>query len=425
MPSNQEEEKPYAMPLQGIRILELGTFHAGPGATAILGDLGAEVVKIEDAAGDPMRTWTEVGGITFAMANGEGLPFQFSNRNKKGICLAMDHPKGREIFERLVSESDVFLTNLRKSTKTKLGIDYKTLRGINRRIIHASISGFGPEGPLSDMGAFDPMGQARSGMMFMTGSEEPRLIHLAVLDQAASITLSHAILTALLVRERKGIGQEVHVSLYSAALWLLYNNLILAGCLSIEATPSDRLSFSPLRNYFRCKDDKWIIGTHHPEQKYWPLLCEATQQTALLGDPRFSDITKMGEHRRELIEIFDKVFATRTRSEWLAILRGRGLMFGPIQRTQDVLADPQALANHYLFDFEHPSLGRIKIPGYPAHFSALSARTRSLGPNLGENTDLVMERLGYSQQEVEELKKKGIVRSHGSSDNEALRNRRG
>jgi crotonobetainyl-CoA:carnitine CoA-transferase CaiB-like acyl-CoA transferase len=411
MLSDEEEATPQAMPLEGIRILELGTFHAGPGASAILGDLGGEVIKIEETAGDPMRTWKEVGGISFSMANGEGLPFQFSNRNKKGICLGLHDPKGREIFHRLIRESDVFLTNLRKSTKTKLGIDYQTLRGINPRIIHASISGFGPEGSLSDAGAFDPMGQARSGMMFVTGSERPSIIHLAVLDQAASITLSHAILTALLVRERRGIGQEVHVSLYSTALWLLYNNLIIASCLSIEPTPSDRFSFSPLRNYFRCKDDKWIIGTHHPEHKYWPLLCEATEQTALLDDPRFSDITKAGEHRRELIEVFDKVFATRTRSEWLASLRERGLMFGPIQRTHDVLTDPQALVNNYVVDFEHPLLGRIKIPGYPAHFSASCAKTRSLGPTLGEHTDLVMRQLGYSDQEVEELKKQGIIKA--------------
>jgi crotonobetainyl-CoA:carnitine CoA-transferase CaiB-like acyl-CoA transferase len=185
----------------------------------------------------------------------------------------------------------------------------------------------------------------------------------------------------------------------------------LASCLSIEPTPSDRLSFSPLRNYFRCRDDQWIIGTHHPEQKYWPLLCDATGQTALLEDPRFSDITRIGEHRRELVELFDKVFATRTRSEWLTILRGRGLMFGPIQRTQDVLADPQALANHYVVDFEHPLLGPIKIPGYPVHFSASPARTRSLGPTLGEHTDLVMRQLGYSDQEMEEFKKEGIIKA--------------
>ena len=157
------------MPLEGIRVVEFGTFHAGPGASAILGDLGAEVIKIEEAEGDPMRNWKEVGGIRFTVADGEGFPFQFTNRNKRGIWLDIKHEKGREVFHRLIKEADVFLTNLRKSTKVALGIDYEALRKVNPRMIHASVSGFGSEGHLSDMGAFDPMGQARSGMMFSTG----------------------------------------------------------------------------------------------------------------------------------------------------------------------------------------------------------------------------------------------------------------
>ena len=162
------------MPLEGIRVVEFGTFHAGPGASAILGDLGAEVIKIEEAEGDPMRNWKEAGGIRFTMADGEGFPFQFTNRNKKGIWLDIKHEKGREVFHRLIKEADVFLTNLRKNTKAAFGIDYETLCKVNPRIIHASVSGFGSEGHLSDMGAFDPMGQARSGMMFSTGSDRPQ-----------------------------------------------------------------------------------------------------------------------------------------------------------------------------------------------------------------------------------------------------------
>ena len=171
------------MPLDGIRVVEFGTFHAGPGASAILGDLGAEVIKIEEAEGDPMRNWKEVGGIRFTMADGEGFPFQFTNRNKRGIWLNIKEEKGREIFRRLIQSADVFLTNLRKSTKQSMGLDYAAVSAINPRIIHASVSGFGQEGHLSDQGAFDPMGQARSGMMFSTGSDRPRLVHLAVLDQ--------------------------------------------------------------------------------------------------------------------------------------------------------------------------------------------------------------------------------------------------
>lgn len=398
------------MPLEGVRVVEFGTFHAGPGADAILGDLGAEVIKIEEARGDPMRHWKEVGGIRFPMKNGEGIPFQFTNRNKKGIWLDIRRDKGQEILHRLIHGADVFMTNLRRSTKAKLCIDYETLRKVNPRVIHASVSGFGQEGHLSDLGAFDPMGQARSGMMFATGLDEPHLIHLAILDQTASIALSQAILTALFVRERRGIGQAIHISLYGTALWMQYTNLMIAGCLSFNPVPKDRRMYSPLRNFFCCRDGKWIIGTHHPEQKYWPLLCEATGQAELLKDPRFAEISEVLEDRPFLIDRFDKVFATKTRREWLEILRGKGLLYGPVQRVEDVLTDPQALSNGYVVDFEHPSLGKIKIPGYPVHFSASHVGTRASAPALGEHTDSVMKEIGYSDQEIAEIREAGVIR---------------
>jgi crotonobetainyl-CoA:carnitine CoA-transferase CaiB-like acyl-CoA transferase len=408
MESEKRTTKP--MPLEGIRVVEFGTFHAGPGASAILGDLGAEVIKIEEAEGDPMRNWKEVGGIRFTLADGEGLPFQFTNRNKRGIWLDIKLEKGREVFHRLIKEADVFLTNLRKSTKVAFGIDYETLCKVNPRLIHASVSGFGQEGHLSDLGAFDPMGQARSGMMFSTGSDRPHLIHLAVLDQTASIALSQAVLTALFVRERRGVGQAVHISLYGTALWMQYAGLMIAGCLSSNSVPTDRRMYSPLRNFFCCQDGKWIIGTHHPEQKYWPLLCEATGQTELLHDSRFADISKVLEDRPVLVERFDKVFATKTRSEWITILRGNGLMFGPVQGIEDVLTDPQALSNGYVVDFEHRSLGQVKIPGYPVQFSASQAGTRTSAPALGEHTDSIMKKMGYSDQEIAEARQAGVIR---------------
>jgi len=408
MESEERTSKPMA--LEGIRVVEFGTFHAGPGASAILGDLGAEVIKIEEAEGDPMRSWKEVGGIRFTMADGEGFPFQFTNRNKKGIWLDIKKEKGREVFHRLIKEADVFLTNLRKSTKQSLGLDYEAVREINPRIIHASVSGFGQEGHLSDLGAFDPMGQARSGMMFSTGSDRPRLVHLAVLDQTASIALSQAVLTALFVRERRGVGQAVHISLYGTALWMQYAGLMIAGCLSQNSVPDDRRMYSPLRNYFCCQDGQWIIGTHHPEQKYWPLLCEATGQTELLRDPRFADISKVLEDRPLLVERFDRVFATKARSEWIPLLRAKGLMFGPVQQIEDVVRDPQALSNGYMVDFDHRSLGKVKIPGYPVQFSSSQAGTRSSAPALGEHTDSIMKEIGYSDQEIAEARQAGVIR---------------
>jgi crotonobetainyl-CoA:carnitine CoA-transferase CaiB-like acyl-CoA transferase len=347
MTDNVKRTEAKPMPLEGICVVEYAVFHAGPGTSAILGDLGAEVIKIENGMGDPERHWNDVGGMDLSMPNGESVVFQSSNRNKKAIWLDIKKKKGREILFQLVKEADVFLTNLRKSTKLKLGIDYASLAKINPEIIHANVSGYGPEGPVSDQGAYDPMGQARSGMMFATGVKEPMLVNLAVLDQATAIAASHAILTALFFRERRGIGQEVHLSLFSTGLWLMYINMMVIGSLSIDPTADwDRFQNSPLRNRFCCKDGKWLIGAHHPEKKYWPGFCEATGQSALLKDPRFKDDADRRGNCRELIELFDEVFATKRRDEWLEILGAKGLMFCAVQDLREVFEDPQALINN-------------------------------------------------------------------------------
>jgi len=400
------------MPLEGIKILEYGVFHAGPGASAILGDLGADVVKIESGLGDPERYWTTLGRIDMSLPNGEGLIFQISNRNKKGIYLDIEKEKGREILHRLVKEADVFLTNLRKSTKAKLGIDYDSLRPVNPQIIHANISGYGPEGPMKDLGAFDPLGLASSGLMYVTGASEPVFIHGGLLDQATAISASHAILTALLVRERSGMGQEIHVSLYGTGVWLMYLNIMLANVFSLgpmDISPN-RYDHPPLRNFFRCKDEKWIMAAHHQDEKYWPLFCKAIDQPALLTDPRFKDRSGRKAHSAGLIAIFDKVFATKTRDEWMEILLKEKLMVCRIQNFNEICDDPQARINDYMVDFKDRLLGNTTIPGYPVHFSANRAGTQSFAPTLGEHTDLVMHQIGYTDQEIQELKKEGVIK---------------
>jgi crotonobetainyl-CoA:carnitine CoA-transferase CaiB-like acyl-CoA transferase len=401
-------------PLDGIRVLECAVFHAGPGGSAILGDLGAEVIKIETPAGDPERHWTNAGGIDFSLPNGDSAMFEGSNRNKRGICLDMKKEKGRAIFDRLASKADVFVTNLRKSTKVKLGLDYPTLARLNPEIIHASVSGYGLEGPMSDLGAFDPLGQARSGMMFVTGSPEPKMLHLGLLDQATAITLSHAILTALFVRERKGIGQEVHVSLYSTALWIQYANLMLSSFLSTDpCVATTRSNHSPLRNAFCCRDGWWILGTHHPEERYWPRFCETTGKTDLLNNPHFTDDLGRPIHFVELIEIFDEVFATRTRDEWMEMFQERGLMFSSVQHIGEVASDLQALANDYVVPFDHPTQGHLNLPGYPVHFSACRSGTRTAAPTLGQHTDEILREVGYGDSEIDALRQEGVI-SQGS-----------
>jgi len=405
---NREERLPY--PLEGIRVVEYGLFHAGPGAAAILGDLGAEVIKIEPKDGDPERYWTQVGQLQFALPDGESAMFQASNRNKKGIGLDIQHPTGRDVFHRLIGEADIFLTNIRKSTKAKLKIDYTSLCSVNPTLIHANVSGYGPKGPMSDLGAFDPLGLARSGMMFVSGTDEPLLMHIGILDQATSMTLSHAIMTALFVRERRGVGQEVHVSLFGTAQWLMHPTLMIGNLLSVEpVVHHDRNAHSPLRNFFRCSDGEWIIGAHHPEEKYWATFCEATGQPQLISDPRYATLEARAANSVKLMKHFDPVFAAKTRDEWMDIFVSQGLMFCSIQHASEVKNDPQAQANDYVVDFEDPSLGKIQIPGYPIHFSACTAGTRALAPKLGEHTTSVLRENGYSESEIESMMASGAV----------------
>jgi len=398
-------------PLEGIRVLEYGVFHAGPGADAILGDMGAEVIKIESGDGDPERQWTVIADLDFSMPGTGSLTFEVTNRNKRDICFDITTDEGREIFNRLIAKADVFLTNLRKSTKTKLGLDYASISKVNPRIIHMNVSGYGPEGPMADVGAFDPLGMARSGMLFITGSSQPVMIHMAILDQATAICASHAILSALLYRERHGVGQEVHTSLYGTALWMMHFNFILHTFLKSGRLPSgDRNLQSPLRNSFCCKDSKWILGVHHPESRYWPILCKGVDMEELIDDPRFATDIQRKTNCGELIAIFDKVFAEKTSTEWMEILLGLGLMFCPIQTIAEVIDDPQALVNNYSVPFDHPRLGRVMVPGYPVHFGACSAGIKLAAPLIGQHTDEILLELGYGRDQLEAMRRSGVIR---------------
>ncbi len=259
--------------------------------------------------------------------------------------------------------------------------------------------------------AFDPLGLAISGMMFL-GTSEPFMIPGGLMDQSSAIVFSHGILTALLARERQGIGQEIHISLYGTGIWLMYLNMMAANLLSVSPRDTDLKRFyqSPLRNIYRCKDGKWIIGVHHPEEPYWAPFCEATGKQELLNDSRFSDPEARQAHGPELMAIFNELFSTKTRDEWMEIMLAKGLIFCPVHDVLEIQNDRQALMNNYIVDFKDRDLGKIKIVGYPVSFSAHRAGTRSLAPRLGEHTDQIMRQLGYSDEELQGLKQEGVIK---------------
>jgi len=400
-------------PLDGIRVIECGVWHAGPGASAILGDLGAEVIKVESLTGDPERFHAGFGPLG-TMTNGRtdwNMMFEFSNRNKAGISVDTNSVEGRKLLHRLVEKADFFVTNIRAATKSKGGIDYEALSRVNPKIIHVNVSGFGPDGPMKDIGAFDPTGQAVSGMMFLCGNEEPTLLQQLVLDQMTAITVSHAMLAALVARDRQGIGQEVHVSLYSSALWLMHHNLLASSMLQKGIMFRwNRMHNTALRSSFKCQDGKWIMSANHPEQKYWPVFCEAIERTDLLQDTRFLTKESRETNLVELMGLLDQVLVKKPRKEWLEIFQRLGLNFAPVNDLMDVVKDPQALINGYIVDFDHPTLGKIRIPGYPASFSANEAGTGSAAPDLGQHTDRVLSDYGYSTKEIEKLRAEKTIR---------------
>lgn len=400
-----------AYPLEGVRILEWGIFHAGPGGVSILGDLGAEVVKIEERGkGDPIRHRSRFGRTSFNLPGNRNLFFEGSNRNKKSITIDLAKEKGKDIVYRLIPRFDVFVTNLRRKTVEKMGMTYPILSSFNDRLIYASVSAYGHKGPYRDVGGFDFQGQARSGIMFSMGEPEmpPLVLHFGLVDQATAIIVSQGILSALFMRERTGKGQEVKTSILGAAINLVYFNFLNALWLQQDVPRHHRMDTDPGRNYYRCQDGKWFAITVQPGD--WSRFCEVINRPEWERDERFNSLEKRAEeYSRELLSLLEEFFLTKKRDEWLEIFKENDFIVSPVNHLTDLENDPQIREN-YLEEIDHPALGRVKIPGFPVHFSNARAGTRKAAPLLGEDTEEVLKVFGgYSEQEIGQLREEEII----------------
>jgi len=400
-------------PLEGIRIIDCGIFHAGPGGPAILGDLGADVIKIErPKTGDPMRASGQIGNVPLRLPGGRSIFFEGANRNKKSVTVDLNTSQGQSIVHRLSERSDVFMTNMRRQAVEKLNISYPVISKLNPRLIYASVSAFGRKGPDRDNGGFDYQGQARSGFMYSMGEEgmPPIVSQFGIIDQITAIMTSHEIITALYMRERTGTGREVHVSILGSATFLLYFNLLIAQMGGFEVPRHTRTDTHPMRNYYQCSDGRWMMMTLTPPERHWPPLCQALGRPELENDPRFDTDDKRFANRHELTRIIDDVLGQRPRSEWLEIFGRHDLFACAVNTCMELENDPQIMENGYLVPFEHPDLGSIKIPGYPVEFSDSQAGTRTAAPMLGEHTDEVLEEVGgYSRDEIKRFREEDII----------------
>jgi crotonobetainyl-CoA:carnitine CoA-transferase CaiB-like acyl-CoA transferase len=402
--------------LSGIRAIEWATFGNGPIIGVILGDLGAEVIKLEDrVAGDPSRGISAFQGVGTKGPGGINLVFESSNRNKKSIRVDLKKEKGRELIHRLVEKSDVFYTNYRKSVAKRQGMDYETLSKRNPRLVYGRASGLGPEGPENEKRAFDPVGLARSGLMSAAGEREspPGQIVGAIVDTMGATMTAFGIVGALFARERFNIGQEVDASLLGSGMWAQFSNIsltLLRG--RTMARHSRARAKNPLANVYQCKDGEWLSLAEPQSDRYWPQFCKALGIESLEKDPKFSDEWRRREHCEEFVSILDKIFAEKTRGEWVDIFQRQGKQFIAWERVQtipDLVQDPQVIANRYLSDFDHPVLGNIKVQPFPVGFGKTPVGPRSPAPEFGQHTEEVLLKIGYTWDDITRLQDEEVI----------------
>ncbi|MDD5093927.1 MAG: CoA transferase [Dehalococcoidia bacterium] len=402
------------MPLEGIRVVEWGMMQQTPFATQLLGDYGAEVIKLEDRiTGDAARGLIRLIGVNTATGT-RNFYFECNNRNKKSITVDITKEKGRQIVYDLVGKSDVFMQNFRVGAAKRAQLDYETLSRYNPRLIYVNTTGIGPRGPEANAPILDPIGQARSG--FMASAGEPHMppvqAHFGLADQVGAVMSFTSVLMALLARERLGVGQEVNTSLLSGMMTML--NLTVSSRLFVEK-PIPRMSRSaagnPLFNFYRCADNKWIQLAMLQSDRHWIAFCEAMGMGHLSSDPLFKDHNIRGQNSEALITILDETFATKTREEWFGILgQNRDFIFGPVNDVNDLVNDPQVLANNYIIDYDHPVFGKTKMNGFPFELTRTPASVRREPPEFGQHTEEVLtELLGYSWDKVVDLKNEEVI----------------
>ncbi|MBI4288476.1 MAG: CoA transferase [Chloroflexi bacterium] len=402
------------MILEGIRVIDWTGHQFGPISTSMLGDLGADVIKIEQRGiGDPSRGMDRFAGVRTMLPNGHTLVYESCNRNKKGITVDLKKEEGRQIVYRLVEKSDVFVQNFRPGAAARMHVDYATLSKINPKLVYASGSGFGARGPDACRTSLDPMGQARSGFMHAAADPggDPMYVPGAIADQMGAVMLSYGILAGLLARERLGIGQEIDVSHVGSMINLQLLSVMGALLLGQGFSRQKRTELTnPLANHYKCKDGKWLFFALIQSDKYWPSFCRALGIENMEKDPRFVASSKRAENRAQLISILDKAFATKTCAEWDEIFSKGDFIYSRIQRLTDLANDPQILANEYIVDYDHPALGPVKVIGFPVAYSQTPASIRMPSPVYGQHTEeVLMEVGGYSWDEIEGFKDREVI----------------
>jgi formyl-CoA transferase len=396
------------LPLSGYRVLDLSRILAGPYGAMMLGDQGAEVIKVErPGTGDDTRTW----GPPFA--GGESAYYLCCNRNKKSIAVDLKSPAGVEVVKELAKVSDVLIENFTPGLMKEFGLDYETFREINPRLVYASISAYGQDGPYRDRPGYDMVLSAVGGLMFITGEQDgnPCKVGVAITDVLTGVYASGAITSALLWRERSGQGQHLDISLLDVQVSGLANiasNYLVAGQ-EAKRWGTAHESIIPYQ-VFRTKDRPIAIAVAN--QKLWVNFCKLIGKQEWVDDPRFESNPKRVENREVLLPLLDDVMEQKTCDEWMELFVEAAIPCGPVNDMQHLFADEQVQHRDMIAEIPHPTIGMLRLGGIPIKYSETPAAIRLHPPLLGEHTDEVLaEVLGYPPENIEALKQQGAIAS--------------
>lgn len=396
-----------ASPLEGIRVLDMTVFQQAPYATAMLAEMGADVIKVEGPTSADLGRWTSAVQVQ----QPRNAYFHSLNRNKRAICVDLKNEKGREVFYKLVEQSDVFVSNLRRPALKRLGADYATLSALNPRLIYGRASAYGPKGPDADLAGMDILGQARGGLMSVTGppGAGPVPAGVAQADHVGALLLAFGIMVALFHRERTGEGQEIDSSLLGGQLCIQTHNFtdFLWGGSGLVQRP--RVGFNPTWSVYKGSDGKWFaLGMNR--EFYFEPFAKCLGHPEWSEDPRFLTLKDRIANRDDLFAILDKVFAEKTADEWVKQLSDADLLASRVNDYADLAKDVQVLANDYIVDFD-PGNGEapVKMVPLPIMFSKTPGKIKSLAPEFGEHTEEVLLEAGLDWEEIAELREIGAI----------------
>ncbi|WP_442487566.1 CaiB/BaiF CoA transferase family protein [Halomonas litopenaei] len=394
------------LPLDGIKVLDVSQIMAGPYCTMVLGDMGAEVIKVEKAnGGDDSR---QMGPYV----EDESTCFAQINRNKKSISLNLKEEKGREVFYRLAKEADVVVENYRPGVTQSLKIDYDSLKAINPGLIYCSISGYGQTGPSRHKGGFDLVAQGMSGLMSMTGEpgRRPLKTGVAVYDIGAGLTAIYSILAAYIHRQRSGEGQHLDIAIAECGLpWFTWE----AGAYFSEGRVPEatgwRHRVSAPYQAMRVRDGYMMLGCAN--QRTWERFCEdVIERPELMADERFKTNLDRGANVEVLEAILEDILGQQDRAYWLDRCDAAGVPAGPINDFDQAMHDEHYLAREMVLEVDHPTMGRMKTLGFPSKFSATPLSIRQPAPLFAQHTDEVLGEIGLAADEIDALRQQGAVR---------------